>query len=129
MQKILGCIRKAVQFYNLIEDGDKVAVAISGGKDSLVMLQGLAEFRRFAGIDYSLEAITIDPCFDGIEGDYSVVERLCEKLGVPYTVEKTDIAKIVFDIRKEKNPCSLCAKMRRGALHELSKSLGCNKLA
>ena len=129
MQKILGCIRKAVQFYDLIEDGDKVAVAISGGKDSLVMLQGLAEFRRFAGIDYSLEAITIDPCFDGTEGDYSAVERLCEKLGVPYTVEKTDIAKIVFDIRKEKNPCSLCAKMRRGALHELSKSLGCNKLA
>lgn len=129
MQKILGCIRKAVQLYNLIEDGDHVAVAISGGKDSLVMLQGLAEFKRFAGIDYSLTAITIDPCFDGIEGDYSAVQRLCDKLKIPYVVEKTDIAKIVFDIRKEKNPCSLCAKMRRGALHELTKSLGCNKLA
>lgn len=129
MQKILGCIRKAVQLYNLIEDGDKIAVAISGGKDSLVMLQGLAEFKRFAGIDYSLTAVTIDPCFDGQEGDYSAVQSLCDKLGIPYTVERTDIAKIVFDIRKEKNPCSLCAKMRRGALHELAKALGCNKLA
>lgn len=129
MQKILGCIRKAVQLYDLIEDGDRIAVAISGGKDSLVMLQGLAEYKRFAGIDYSLTAITIDPCFDGIEGDYSAVRRLCDKLEVSYTVEKTDIARIIFDIRKENNPCSLCAKMRRGALHELAKSLGCNKMA
>lgn len=129
MQKVLGSIRKAVQIYNLIEDGDHIAVAISGGKDSLVMLQGLSEFRRFAGIEYTLTAITIDPCFDGIAGDYSAVKKLCDKFGVPYVVEKTDIARIVFDIRKEKNPCSLCAKMRRGALHELAKSLGCNKLA
>ncbi|HBH95348.1 MAG TPA: tRNA 2-thiocytidine(32) synthetase TtcA [Ruminococcaceae bacterium] len=129
MQKILGCIRKAVQLYNLIENGDRIAVAISGGKDSLVMLQGLAEFKRFAGIDYSLTAVTIDPCFDGAAGDYSLVRGMCERLDIPYIVEKTDIAKIVFDIRKEKNPCSLCAKMRRGALHELAKSLGCNKLA
>lgn len=129
MQKILGCIRKAVQLYDLIEDGDSIAVAVSGGKDSLVMLQGLSEFRRFAGIDYRLTAVTIDPCFDGIPGDYSAVQGLCDKLSVPYRIEKTDIARIVFDIREEKNPCSLCAKMRRGALHELSKSLGCNKLA
>lgn len=129
MQKILGCIRKAVQLYNLIEDGDSIAVAVSGGKDSLVMLQGLAEFKRFAGIDYKLTAVTVDPCFDGVPGDYSAVQRLCDKLCVPYNIEKTDIAKIVFDIREEKNPCSLCAKMRRGALHEMTKALGCNKLA
>ena len=70
MQKILGCIRKAVQLYDLIENGDHIAVAVSGGKDSLVMLQGLAEFKRFAGIDYHLHAITADPCFNGIKSDY-----------------------------------------------------------
>lgn len=129
MQKILGCIRKAVQLYDLIENGDHIAVAVSGGKDSLVMLQGLAEFKRFAGIDYHLHAITADPCFNGIKSDYSAVKKICDRLEIPYTIETTDIARIVFDIRKEKNPCSLCAKMRRGALHELSKSLGCNKLA
>lgn len=129
MQKVLGSIRKAVQTYNLIEDGDSVAVAVSGGKDSLVMLQGLKEFQRFAGIDYRLTALTIDPRFNGEDGDYSAVERLCEKLEIPYVIERTDIAAVVFDIRKEKNPCSLCAKMRRGALHERAKALGCNKLA
>lgn len=129
MQKILGSIRKAVQTYKLIEDGDHVAVAVSGGKDSLVMLQGLSEYHRFAGIDYKLTALTIDPCFNGKSGDYSAVQRLCDKLDIPYVIEKTDIATVVFDIRKEKNPCSLCAKMRRGALHERAKSLGCNKLA
>ena len=105
MQKVLGSIRKAVQTYNLIEDGDSVAVAVSGGKDSLVMLQGLKEFQRFAGIDYRLTALTIDPRFNGEDGDYSAVERLCEKLEIPYVIERTDIAAVVFDIRKEKNPC------------------------
>lgn len=129
MQKVLGSIRKAVQTYNLIENGDHIAVAVSGGKDSLVMLQGLKEFQRFAGIDYKLTALTIDPCFNGEPGDYSAVQSLCDRMEIPYIIEKTDIATIVFDIRKEKNPCSLCAKMRRGALHERTKALGCNKLA
>ncbi len=129
MQKVLGSIRKAVQTYDLIENGDHIALAVSGGKDSLVMLQGLKEFQRFAGIKYKLTALTIDPCFNGEAGDYSAVKKLCDKLGIPYVVEKTEIAAIVFDIRKEKNPCSLCAKMRRGALHEKAKELGCNKLA
>lgn len=129
MQKILGCIRKAAEYYDLIEEGDHIAVAVSGGKDSLVMLQGLAEYRRFAGVNYSLTAITIDPCFNDEKGNYSAVQALCGKLGVPYAIEETYIAKVVFDIKKENNPCSLCAKMRRGALHEKAKELGCNKLA
>lgn len=129
MQKILGCIRKAVGLYDLIEDGDHIAVAVSGGKDSLVMLQGLAEFHRFAGIDYTLTAVSADNRFGGKETDFSPVKRLCEKLNVPYVIVPTDIAAVVFDIRKESNPCSLCAKMRRGALHDAAKKLGCNKLA
>lgn len=129
MQKILGCIRKANEYYGLIDEGDRIAVAVSGGKDSLVMLQGLAEYRRFAGVNYSLVAITVDPCFNGEKGDYSAVQRLCDKFNVPYVYEETYIAKVVFDIKKENNPCSLCAKMRRGALHEKAKELGCNKLA
>ena len=129
MQKILGYVRKAVQRYDLIQNGDHVAVAVSGGKDSLVLLKALAEYRRFSPAKYDLTAITIDPRFNDSNGDYSAVQSLCDDLRVPYITEPTDIAKIVFDIRKEQNPCSLCAKLRRGALHGCAKSHGCNKLA
>ena len=129
MQKILGYIRRACQEFDLIEDGDKIAVGVSGGKDSLALLAGLAGMRRFYEKKYEVFAITLDPRFGGKDGDYSAVERLCNQLDVPFKLVPTDISEIVFDIRKEPNPCSLCAKMRRGALHEAAKSLGCNKLA
>ena len=129
MQKILGYVRKAVQQYGLIQDGDSIAVAVSGGKDSLVLLKALAEYRRFSPEKYDLTAITADPRFNGTEADYSAVKALCDGLGILYIIEPTDIAKIVFDIRKEQNPCSLCAKLRRGALHGCAKAHGCNKLA
>lgn len=129
MQKILGHMRKAVQQYGMISDGDRIAVGISGGKDSLVMLAGLARLRSFIGIDYDVTALTIDPHFGGKEGDYSAVSQLCEELGVEYHIEHTQIGEIVFDVRKEPNPCSLCARMRRGALHNTAAQLGCNKVA
>ena len=129
MQKILGYLRRACQEFDLIEDGDKIAVGVSGGKDSLVLLTGLAMMRRFYEKKYEVCAITLDPRFGGEETDYTPVAQLCERLGVEYRVIRTDIAEIVFDIRKEPNPCSLCAKMRRGALHDEAKAAGCNKLA
>ena len=129
MQKILGYMRKAVQQYGLIQEGDHIAVAVSGGKDSLVLLKALAEYRRFSPVKYDLAAITVDPRFNDTPGDYSAVQSFCDDLRIPYIIESTEIAKIVFDIRKEQNPCSLCAKLRRGALHGCAKSHGCNKLA
>lgn len=129
MQKVLGHMRKAIQEFDLIQDGDRIAVGISGGKDSLVLLNGLALLRRFIGIEYELVAITLDPRFNGQEGDYSSVQELCDMLGVDYRIIPTDIGEIIFNIRKEPNPCSLCARMRRGALHDASIEAGCNKLA
>lgn len=129
MQKILGYIRRACQEFDLIEDGDKIAVGVSGGKDSMVLLSGLALMRRFYEKKYEVAAVSLDPRFGGEDGDYSPVERLCEKLDVEFKLVRTDIGEIVFDIRREPNPCSLCAKMRRGALHDAAKALGCNKLA
>ncbi len=129
MQKLLGYIRRACQEFDLIEEDDKIAVGVSGGKDSLVLLAGLAKMRRFYEKKYEVYAISLDPRFGGEDGDYSAVEELCRELDVPFTLVKTDIGEIVFDIRKEPNPCSLCAKMRRGALHDAAKALGCNKLA
>ncbi|MGN0650760.1 MAG: tRNA 2-thiocytidine biosynthesis TtcA family protein [Oscillospiraceae bacterium] len=129
MQKLLGYIRRACQEFDLIEDGDRIAVGVSGGKDSLVLLAGLALMRRFYEKKYEVVALTLDPRFGGEETDYTPVAELCERLGVEYHLLKTDIGEIVFDIRKEPNPCSLCAKMRRGALHDLAKEHGCNKLA
>ncbi|MBQ8568952.1 MAG: tRNA 2-thiocytidine biosynthesis protein TtcA [Oscillospiraceae bacterium] len=129
MQRILGYMRKAIQEYDMISDGDKIAVGISGGKDSLVLLKGLALLKRFIGIDYDIVGITLDPCFGGVEGDYSAVEKMCAELGVEYRVIRTQIGQIVFDIRKEKSPCSLCAKLRRGALHDAAVDAGCNKIA
>ncbi len=129
MQKILGIMRRACQEFDLIEDGDKIAVGVSGGKDSLVLLCGLAEMRRFYEKKYEICAITLDPRFGGEENDYSAVAKLCGKYDIEFNLVKTDIGEIVFDIRKEPNPCSLCAKMRRGALHDAAKAMGCNKLA
>lgn len=129
MQKILSYMRKAIQQYDLIRDGDHICVAVSGGKDSLVMLNGLVMLKNFIGIDYQITALTIDPQFSGKEGNYSCIADFCENIGVNYHVEKTHIGEIVFDIRQEKNPCSLCARMRRGALYNSATELGCNKIS
>ena len=127
MQKVLSAMRKAVEKYNLIEDGDKIAVGVSGGKDSLVMLQALANFKKFRLYNYEIIAVTID-IYSGKE-DYSQLKQFCNDLGVELHIEQTDINNIVFNVRQEKNPCSLCAKMRRGALNSVCNKLGCNKLA
>ena len=127
MQKILSTMRKAVERYKLIENGDKIAVGLSGGKDSLVLLKALKMFQRFGVYDYDIVAITID-IYSGNE-DYTHLQKFCDELGVEFVVEKTDINQIVFEERKEKNPCSLCAKMRRGALNSVANRLGCNKIA
>lgn len=126
MQKLMGLMRRCIDDYNMIEAGDKVAVGVSGGKDSLVLLQLLAGLRSYFNKPFELEAITIDM---GLGMDYSGIAALCEKLGVPYTVVKTEIGPIIFDYRKEKNPCSMCSKMRRGALNQALLDKGFNKLA
>lgn len=129
MQKIMGYVRRAVQEFGLIDNGDKIAVGISGGKDSLVLLSALAGMRRFEAFSYDIVAVTIDPGFNGVPNNYDAVARLCDRLQVPFSLVHTQIGEIVFDIRKEPNPCSLCANMRRGALHDAAKAAGCNKLA
>lgn len=127
IKRILGGARRAIDDYNMISEGDRIAVGVSAGKDSLSLLCAMSELRRFYPIPFTLQAITIDMGFDG--SDFSPIADLCRSLDVPYTVIKTDIAKIVFDIRKEPSPCSLCAKLRRGALYGTAKELGCNVVA
>lgn len=126
MQKLIGLVRRCVEDYNMIEAGDRIAVGVSGGKDSLALLVFLAELRKYNHKPFALEAITIDM---GLGMDYSGIQKLCEKLDVPYTIVPTEIATIIFEYRKEKNPCSMCSKMRRGALNQALLERGCNKLA
>lgn len=129
MQKILGYLRKAVQRYNMLENGDRICVGVSGGKDSVVLLYGLTLLKRFIGIDYEIVGLTLDPNFNGTPTDYSPVAEFCKANDIEYHVIQTQIGEIVFDVRKEPNPCSLCARMRRGALHNYAVELGCNKIA
>ncbi|MDD6136106.1 MAG: ATP-binding protein [Lachnospiraceae bacterium] len=127
LQKLLSHTRRAVDTYQMIEEGDRIAVGISGGKDSLTLLYALANLRKFYPKKFDILAITINLGFPGFETDE--IRKLCDSLEVDYSVETTDIYNIVFNERKEKNPCSLCAKMRKGALNEKILTLGCNKLA
>lgn len=128
-QKMLSFLRKGITQYGLIQDGDKLAVGVSGGKDSVTLLKLLAEYRRFSPERFELTAITIDLNFKDSPADFTPIKNLCEQLNVNYVVEKTDIGTIVFDVRKESNPCALCSKMRKGALNDVAVKLGCNKVA
>ena len=127
MQHILGQVRRCVEDYHMIDAGDTVAVAVSGGKDSLLTLTALARLRDFYPIPFQVEAITLETGTPGMSFD--AVAELCRELEVPYTRIHVPVYQIVFEERKEKNPCSLCAKLRRGALHTAAQELGCNKVA
>lgn len=127
LQRLLSLTRKAVDDYQMIAEGDRIAVGISGGKDSLTLLYALHGLRRFYPKHFELEAVTVDLGWDNF--DLAKIQELCGQLEIPYTIVKTEIAAIVFDERKESNPCSLCAKMRKGALNEAIKERGCNKVA
>lgn len=127
LQQLLSYVRKAVDDYNMIEEGDRIAIGISGGKDSLALLHALSSLKRFYPKHFDICAVTVDLGFGNL--DLDPVKEICDKLNVPYKIIKTDIAQIVFDERKESNPCSLCAKMRKGALNYEIKEMGCNKVA
>lgn len=127
MKQILGKLRRADTDFDMILPGDKVAVGLSGGKDSVLLLYALSLYRRFSTNKFDLCAITVNM---GLEGyDPSPLVELCKKLDVPYEIVDTQIGKILFDVRKEKNPCSLCANMRRGALHNMAIEMGCTRVA
>ena len=127
IQRLYSFVRKAVDDYHMIEDGDKIAVGISGGKDSLTLLYALHGLMRFYPQKFQIHAVTVDLGFQN--QDLSRIGSLCEELSIPYTIVKTDIAQIVFKERKENSPCSLCTKMRKGALNQAIKDAGCNKVA
>ena len=127
LKRLLSFVRRATDDYAMIEEGDVIGIGISGGKDSLALLVALAEMRRFYPKKYEVKAITINMGFPDM--DYSPIRELCDSLGVEYKVVDTEIAKIIFEVRCESNPCSLCAKLRRGSLHAAAQELGCNKVA
>ena len=127
LQQLMSYTRRAIDDYQMIEDGDKIVVGVSGGKDSLTMLYALKGLQRFYPKKFELMAITVDLGFQNF--DTKAIARLCQELEIPYKVVHTEVAKIVFEERKESNPCSLCAKMRKGALNDVVKEMGCNKVA
>lgn len=127
MKRILSYMRRAVEDYNMIAPGDKIAVGISGGKDSLTLLNALYHYKKYFVNNFDIEAITLDMGYT--ESDYTPVAKMCEERNINYTVVKTNIKEVVFDIRQEKNPCSLCSKLRSGALNSNAVKLNCNKVA
>ena len=128
-REMLSPFRRGIETYNLISDGDKVAVGVSGGKDSVTLLTLLAGYKRFSPQKFDLIAIAVDLKFGGEKSDFTLIKEHCERLGVPFFIVDTDIGEVVFDVRKEKNPCALCSKMRKGALYGKAKEEGCNKVA
>ena len=128
MRYILGCVRRAVADFNMIQEGDRIAVGVSGGKDSMVLLKAMHLYRYFSPVKFELTAITVDLGLSD-SFDTSLVKELCNNWEIPYYVDKTNIGEVVFQERKEKNPCSLCSRMRRGAIHDLCKQHNINKIA
>lgn len=126
-RKLLSCTMKAVEKYNMISDGDKIAVGVSGGKDSLALLAVLSNLRAFYPKSFELTAITVSMGFENM--DFDPIRRFCRDLEIEHKTVETELAHIIFDVRKEKSPCSLCSKMRRGILHDAAKEAGCNKIA
>ena len=127
LQKLMSLTRRAIDTYQMIEENDKIAIGISGGKDSLALLHAMHGLKRFYPKKFDIIAITVDLGFQNV--DFEKIKELCASLDVPYFISKTDIAQIIFEDRKETNPCSLCAKMRKGSLNDLAKANGCNKIA
>ncbi|MBE6758239.1 MAG: tRNA 2-thiocytidine biosynthesis protein TtcA [Ruminococcaceae bacterium] len=128
-QELLGLLRAAIDRYGMLQDGDRVAVGVSGGKDSMVLLSLLSELRRFSPAAFSLTAITLDPAFNGVETDFSTVAAWCDAHEVPYILKRTRLAETAVERSAGKPPCSLCAKMRRGVLHRTAVEAGCNVVA
>lgn len=129
MKNIEGKVRKACEEYNLIETGDRITVAVSGGKDSMALLYALSEFRNYSPKEFSLTVAVVDPQFNGIRTDYSLLEAFCNERNITIDIRRSNLAEVVFDTRNEKNPCSLCARMRRGILHDMTIAAGCSKIA
>ena len=127
MQQILSKMRKAIEEYNMIDEGDRIAVCLSGGKDSITLLNGLKALQRFYPKHFELIAITINPGFEFFDTDF--LQKTCDELDIPLFVEESHIKEIVFDIRQEKNPCSLCANLRRGIINSVAIRENCNKIA
>lgn len=127
MQRILSHMRKAIEEYNMIEENDKIAICLSGGKDSITMLYAFKALQRFYPKKFQLIAISIDPGFEFFDTDF--LKQLCKDVDIPLFIEKNNAKEIVFDIRKEKNPCSLCANLRRGVINSIAIREGCNKIA
>lgn len=129
MRRVLSQVRAAVDDYKMISQGDKIAVGVSGGKDSLLLLRALYDLKRFYPQEFQIVAITVDMRFNKEDGDFSAIQKMCDELGIEYVIKPTDLYEIIFEVRKEENPCALCARMRRGILHDTAKELGCNKIA
>ncbi|MCI8806073.1 MAG: tRNA 2-thiocytidine biosynthesis protein TtcA [Clostridiales bacterium] len=127
LQKLLSYVRRAVDDYNMINDNDKIAVGVSGGKDSLALLIALKALQRFYPKKFEIEAVSVSLGFKDM--DFSPIQKLCDNIDVKYTLIETDIGEIIFNARKEKNPCSLCSKMRKGALNDAVEGVGFNKVA
>lgn len=127
MQNILSLMRKAIKDYKMIDEDDKIAVALSGGKDSITMLMGLKALQKFYPKKFDIIAISVNPGFEFFNSKF--LKETCKNIGVKYFEESTHIKEIIFDVRKERNPCSLCANLRRGILNSVAKEHGCNKIA
>ena len=129
VEQLTGKMRAAMERYQMVEEGAKIAVAVSGGKDSLALLWGMAKLCRYYPKHFSIVAITADPCFGGMQTDNSAIEALCRDWGIPYHIRRTSLGSVIFEQRKEQNPCSLCARMRRGILHNMALESGCTAIA